>query len=149
MKFYACLAALLMATPAVAATPALVAPVNVPLTSPYGERMDNQVHKLTHHSGQDYAAKAGTQIVAAAAGKVIFSGWYGNYGQSVIVDHGNGLTTMYGHADTLLVKQGDAVKQGQAIATVGQSGLSSSQTHVHFEVRRGGTPVNPARYLKK
>ena len=150
MKLFACLAAVMIAAPAMAATaPTFVPPVTSALTSPFGPRVELTTKRSMPHLGQDYDAKLGTPIVAAAAGKVIFSGWYGNYGQSVIVDHGNGYTTLYGHADTLAVKAGDQVKQGQQIATVGQSGLSSSRTHVHFELRRFGSAVNPARYLKK
>ena len=150
MKLFACLAAVMIAAPATAATaPTIVPPVTTALTSPFGPRVELTTKRVMPHQGQDYDAKMGTPIVAAAAGKVVFSGWYGDYGQSVILDHGNGYTTLYGHADTLDVKAGDKVKQGQQIATVGQSGLSSSRTHVHFELRRYGNAVNPARYLKK
>ncbi|BAB74061.1 lipoprotein [Nostoc sp. PCC 7120 = FACHB-418] len=77
---------------------------------------------------------------------MIFAGWYGGYGRTVIINHGGGITTLYGHASELYVSEGQTVQRGQAIASVGSTGLSTGP-HLHFEVRRNGTPVNPADYL--
>ena len=98
------------------------------------------------HSGIDIAAAYETTIRAAAAGKVIFVGWYGQYGRCVILDHGGGLTTLYGHASSILVHTGDHVQRGDAIAEVGSSG-NSTGPHLHFEVRVAGEPRNPLNYL--
>jgi len=98
------------------------------------------------HSGIDIAAAYETTIHAAAAGKVIFVGWYGQYGRCVILDHGGGLTTLYGHASSILVHTGDHVQRGDAIAEVGSSG-NSTGPHLHFEVRVAGEPRNPLNYL--
>jgi len=98
------------------------------------------------HSGVDIAAAYETTIHAAAAGKVIFVGWYGQYGRCVILDHGGGLTTLYGHAASILVHTGDHVQRGDAIAEVGSSG-NSTGPHLHFEVRVAGEPRNPLNYL--
>ena len=86
------------------------------------------------------------RITAADSGKVIFSGWYGGYGNSVIIDHGGGLTTLYAHASRLNVREGQAVIKGQSIAAVGSTGLSTGP-HLHFEVRRNGSPVDPMGFL--
>lgn len=77
---------------------------------------------------------------------MIFAGWYGGYGNAVIIDHGNGLATMYAHSQELYVSEGQTVQRGQAIAAVGSTGLSTGP-HLHFEVRKDGEPVDPAAYL--
>jgi murein DD-endopeptidase MepM/ murein hydrolase activator NlpD len=91
-------------------------------------------------------ASQGTAINAADAGQVIFAGWYGGYGRTVIVDHGGGITTLYAHASRLYVNVGQNVAQGQTIAAIGSTGLSTGP-HLHFEVRQNGRPVNPMNYL--
>uniref|UniRef100_A0ACD5H2F0 M23 family metallopeptidase n=1 Tax=Desertifilum tharense IPPAS B-1220 TaxID=1781255 RepID=A0ACD5H2F0_9CYAN len=85
-------------------------------------------------------------MFASQAGVVIFAGWYGGYGNSVILDHGNGITTLYAHASELFVQEGQTVQGGEAIATVGSTGLSTGP-HLHFEVRENGEPVDPMNYL--
>lgn len=98
------------------------------------------------HKGVDLSAAKGTPIYAAASGTVTFSGWYGGYGYSVVIDHGNGLTTRYAHASALYVTKGQKVTQGQSIAGVGTTG-DSTGNHLHFEVMINGTRVNPAPYI--
>ncbi len=99
-----------------------------------------------HHNGIDIAALYGTQIYAAKAGRVTFSGWYYGYGRAVIIDHGDGLSTVYGHASKLLVRVGDMVGAGQPIALVGSTGIATGP-HLHFEIRVNGRPLNPLNYL--
>ncbi|MEO1445043.1 MAG: M23 family metallopeptidase, partial [Cyanobacteria bacterium J06635_11] len=98
------------------------------------------------HAGTDFGAAHGSPIRAAETGVVIMSGWYGGYGNTVILDHGGGLTTLYGHASRLHVSEGDTVKKGDTIAAIGTTGLSTGP-HLHFEVRKGGEPINPMGFL--
>lgn len=99
-----------------------------------------------HHTGVDIAAPRGTLIRAARDGRVVRAGWYGGYGLLVVVDHGDGMETWYGHASAVLVRVGQPVELGQAIARVGCTGACTGP-HVHFEVRVRGRPVDPLRYL--
>lgn len=121
-------------------------PSNARLSSGFGNRVHPILGYSRFHAGVDFAASYGTTIRAADSGRVIFSGWYGGYGQAVIIDHGDGLTTLYAHASRLFVREGQAITQGQPIAAVGSTGLSTGP-HLHFEVRQNGNPVNPAAYL--
>lgn len=123
-----------------------VFPANGSITSRFGNRVHPILGYRRFHAGIDFGASYGTTIRAADSGQVIFAGWYGGYGRSVIVNHGGGITTLYAHSSRLLVSEGMTVQQGQAIATVGSSGLSTGP-HLHFEVRRNGSPVNPLDYL--
>ncbi|MBN3871288.1 murein hydrolase activator EnvC [Nostoc sp. JL33] len=121
-------------------------PSDAPTSSPFGWRMHPILGYRRFHAGLDFAASYGSTIRAADSGTVIFAGWYGGYGRAVIIDHGNGMTTLYGHTSELYVTEGQAVERGQAIAAVGSTGFSTGP-HLHFEVRRDGTPVDPANYL--
>jgi murein DD-endopeptidase MepM/ murein hydrolase activator NlpD len=98
------------------------------------------------HEGIDISCAYGTPNRAAAAGTVIYSGWLGGYGNLVVVDHGNGLSTAYAHASALLVGVGQAVAQGETVSLVGSTG-NSSGPHLHFEVRVNGVAVDPLLYL--
>lgn len=121
-------------------------PSDGPITSVFGWRVHPILGYERFHSGVDFGADYGSIIRAADAGVVIFSGWYGGYGYAVVIDHGNGITTLYGHSSELYVGEGDAVQRGQAIAAVGSTGLSTGP-HLHFEVRQDGEPVDPMAYL--
>ncbi len=121
-------------------------PSDASTSSPFGWRIHPILGYRRFHAGLDFAASYGSKIRAADSGKVIFAGWYGGYGRAVIIDHGNGLTTLYGHTSELYVTEGQAVERGQAIGAVGSTGFSTGP-HLHFEVRRNGTPVNPTDYL--
>ncbi|MEH1864322.1 MAG: peptidoglycan DD-metalloendopeptidase family protein [Nostoc sp.] len=121
-------------------------PSDAPTSSPFGWRIHPILGYRRFHAGLDFAASYGSKIRAADSGKVIFAGWYGGYGRAVIINHGNGLTTLYGHTSELYVTEGQAVERGQAIGAVGSTGFSTGP-HLHFEVRRNGTPVNPTDYL--
>jgi murein DD-endopeptidase MepM/ murein hydrolase activator NlpD len=98
------------------------------------------------HRGVDIAATQGTPILSAAEGVVTLSGWDADLGLVVVVDHQNGLSTLYGHCSQVLVQVGDPIGQGQVIAHLGNTGRSSAP-HLHFEVREGGVAVDPRAYL--
>ncbi|NMG07482.1 peptidoglycan DD-metalloendopeptidase family protein [Brasilonema sp. UFV-L1] len=121
-------------------------PSNASTSSTFGWRMHPIVGERRFHAGLDFAADYGSTIRAAGTGTIIFAGWYGGYGKAVIIHHGNGMTTLYGHTSELYVSEGQQVKRGQPVAAVGSTGLSTGP-HLHFEVRRNGTPVDPMNYL--
>jgi murein DD-endopeptidase MepM/ murein hydrolase activator NlpD len=116
------------------------------LSSKYGKRIDPFTGKQGYHKGIDIASKEGTSILAIADGVVTWSGERTGYGQLVEISHGNGYVTRYGHNKQQLVKTGDTVKKGEAIALMGSTGRSTGP-HVHIEVIENGKPVNPERYL--
>ena len=124
----------------------MVYPTYGSITSRFGWRSHPILGSQRFHAGLDFGASYGTAIRAADSGAVIFAGWYGGYGNAVVIDHGNGISTLYGHASSLYVTEGQTVKQGQPIAAVGSTGLSTGP-HLHFEVRRNGQPVDPLAYL--
>jgi murein DD-endopeptidase MepM/ murein hydrolase activator NlpD len=121
-------------------------PVSGDITSYFGNRMHPILKKRKYHSGIDIAAVAGTPIAASDYGVVIFSGRNGGYGLMITLDHGAGISTVYAHCSSLLVKNGETVSKGQTIAKVGSTGLSTGP-HLHFEVRKDGVPVNPLNYI--
>ncbi|HEY8187213.1 MAG TPA: M23 family metallopeptidase [Pyrinomonadaceae bacterium] len=98
------------------------------------------------HSGQDIDAATGDPVVAGASGKVTFVGWQNGYGQLVVIDHGGGLTTRYGHLSHIDVAQGQMVERSQFIGRVGSTGRSTGP-HLHYEIRINDEPVNPLQYL--
>jgi murein DD-endopeptidase MepM/ murein hydrolase activator NlpD len=98
------------------------------------------------HEGIDIAGSSGTPIAAAASGTVIVAGWSGGYGNLVVIDHGNGISTAYGHNSSLAVSVGQTVGQGAIIAGMGTTGHSTG-VHCHFEVRVNGAAVDPLGYL--
>ena len=120
----------------------LIRPVSGVVTSRFGSRWGRS------HKGIAIGAPQGTTIYAAASGTVTFAeyGYGGGYGNHLIISHGNGVTTLYGHCTTLLVSQGQYVTQGQAIATVGSTGASTGN-HLHLEIRVNGVAQNPQNYL--
>ncbi|HOM01473.1 MAG TPA: M23 family metallopeptidase [Acetivibrio sp.] len=121
-------------------------PASGSISSNFGSRSDPFNFSQKKHEGIDIAADYGTVIRASATGKVTLSDWYGNYGKCVIISHGNGLSTLYGHCQTLLVKEGQTVQKGDKIATVGSTGRSTGP-HLHFEVRLNDVPIDPLQYL--
>lgn len=124
----------------------MMLPLLAEITSSFGWRTHPILGYQKFHAGMDFGADYGSMIRAADSGLVLFAGWYGGYGNAVILDHGNGLTTLYGHSSEIYVTEGQTVQRGQPIATVGSTGLSTGP-HLHFEVRRDGEPVDPAQYL--
>jgi murein DD-endopeptidase MepM/ murein hydrolase activator NlpD len=123
-----------------------IAPVDGPIGSGFGFRSDPFTHRTALHTGLDFPAEPGTNILAAAGGVVLSAGPHPQYGMLVELDHGNGLVTRYAHTSKMLVKQGDLVKRGQIIAQVGNTGRSTGP-HLHFEVLVEGVQQNPARFL--
>lgn len=116
------------------------------VSSPFGWRIHPVTGQKSLHTGIDLPAPAGTAILAAGSGKVIMAGWYGAYGNAVIIDHGGGYTTLYGHQSRLGVSVGDEVKAGQVIGYVGTTGWSTGN-HLHFEVRVNGNPTDPRQFF--
>lgn len=116
------------------------------ITCKYGPRIHPITKKKSTHTGIDIRAAMNTNVYATASGKVIKAGWNTAYGNMIIIDHGNGITSLYGHANKLNVKVGDTVNQGDIIMKAGSTGYSTGP-HLHFEVRKNGTPQDPKNYL--
>jgi len=116
------------------------------ITSRFGYRRDPFHFRLRHHDGVDISAPTGTMVVSTAKGKVIFSGYDGEYGNCVRIDHGNGLQTWYAHLSERLVKQGQEVKRLDSIGKVGSTGRATG-AHLHFEVHVNGRAVDGEKYL--
>lgn len=116
------------------------------VSSPYGWRIHPVTGKKSLHTGTDFPAPGGTAILAAGTGKVIMAGWYGAYGNAVIIDHGGGYTSLYGHQSRLGASVGDEVKAGEVIGYVGTTGWSTGN-HLHFEVRVNGNPTDPMQFF--
>ncbi len=116
------------------------------ITSPFGVRTDPFLGTKRMHTGVDIGAPYGAKIVAAESGTVLLAQWYGAYGNAIVIDHGNKISTLYGHSSKILVKAGQEVVRGQTIAYVGSTGLSTGP-HLHFEVRQNGSPTNPLEWV--
>jgi len=114
------------------------------ITSGYGWRMWGNSREF--HTGVDFAGPTGSTVVAADGGTVVFAGWMGNYGRCVIISHGNGVETLYGHNSKLVVEKGQKVAQGEKISEIGTTGRTTGP-HVHFEVRVNGSDVDPFGYI--
>jgi len=121
-------------------------PIKGTLTSSYGWRTHPITGERSFHEGLDIAASYGTAVGAAAGGKVTFAGWNGGYGRLVIIDHGDGVETRYGHLSSIAVSTGQYVSSGETIGYVGQSG-DATGPHLHFEMRKNGKTVDPRDYL--
>ena len=122
-------------------------PVVGKVNSPFGWRRHPITRKRSFHTGVDIKARTGTIIRAAQGGRVAYSGWMGGYGRVVVVNHGNGYSTLYAHCSRLLVRKGTKVSSGQAIGKVGSSGRVTGP-HLHFEVRKNNKPINPLKVLR-
>ncbi|OQX63746.1 MAG: hypothetical protein B5M56_01880 [Desulfococcus sp. 4484_241] len=116
------------------------------ITSRFDYRISPFTGLREFHHGLDIAARIGTPVMAPADGTVIFSGKKGTLGNSIIIDHGNGIITRYGHLSKCMVKRGQTVKRGDLIGKVGNTGLSTGP-HLHYEVRKHGVPVDPEKYI--
>ena len=122
-------------------------PLRGRINSRFGYRKDPFSGRKDLHTGLDIGASRGTRIAAAASGVVVYAGWMGGYGRTVVIDHGRGHRTLYGHCSKILVRQGQRVSSGQVIAAVGATGRATG-SHLHFEIRVNNTPVNPLKYLR-
>lgn len=121
-------------------------PCSGPITSPFGYRTHPIFGTTIFHAGIDIGVDYGTPIHAADSGVVVYSGWISGYGNAVIIDHGGGVSTLYGHNQSLAVSEGQSVSKGSVIAYAGSTG-NSTGPHCHFEVDVNGSPVNPMGYL--
>jgi len=126
----------------------LSAPVAGAVTSLFGPRVHPIFGNVRNHDGVDFGAAMGTPIRSAAAGTVVAAGARGGYGNATIIDHGNGLATLYGHQSEMFVVAGAAVTAGQVIGAVGSTGFSTGP-HLHLEVRLSGVPVDPLLYFAR
>ena len=121
----------------------LIRPVSGTITSRFG--VSSNIRRSSH-TGLDIAAPTGTPVKAAASGTVTFSGWKGSYGNMLVISHGNGVQTYYGHCSKLYAKNGQTVSQGDVVASVGSTG-NSTGPHLHLEIRVNGTAYNPQNYI--
>ena len=116
------------------------------VTSDFGQRLDPYTADRVTHAGLDIAAPHGKELTAPSDGTVVFAGLEGGYGNVLVIDHGYGIKTRYGHLSKILVKAGDRVKRGVIVAAVGNTGRSTGP-HLHYEVRVNGVPQNPRKFI--
>lgn len=121
-------------------------PTPGPVVSGFGNRNNPIGGGTGFHAGLDIAASSGTPIRACRSGTVVIAGWQGGYGNAVVIDHGGGMATLYGHQSQIAVSVGEQVLAGEVIGYVGSTG-NSTGPHLHFEVRISGNPVDPTPYL--
>lgn len=121
-------------------------PVPGPIVSPFGSRFHPVLHVTRMHNGDDMAAGQGEPIHACRGGTVVIADVEGGYGNAVVIDHGGGMATLYGHQSRIASNVGEHVDAGQVIGYVGATGLATGP-HLHFEVRLSGNPVDPSSYL--
>ncbi|MPY94792.1 MAG: peptidoglycan DD-metalloendopeptidase family protein [Acidimicrobiia bacterium] len=131
---------------AVAGGAGYVYPANGPVTSSFGYRRHPVLGTSRLHAGLDIGASYGTDVWAAKSGVVILASWNGGYGNCVMIEHDDGVVTLYGHMSTLLVSEGQSVAQGTVVGLVGSTGLSTGP-HLHFETRVGGSPEDPLNFV--
>ncbi len=115
-------------------------------TSKFGYRKHPISHRVQFHKGIDLATRIGTPVRAPASGVVSFADWFSSYGKTIDIDHGNGLSTRYGHLSKIFVKKGQKVTRGEIIGAVGNTGRSVAP-HLHYEVHKNNRPVNPMYYI--
>jgi murein DD-endopeptidase MepM/ murein hydrolase activator NlpD len=128
------------AAPPVEEPTSFIWPADGPITSPFGRRWGRA------HTGVDIDAPAGSAVIAAQSGTVTLAGWKTGYGNTVIIDHGHGISTLYAHQSKLFVHTGEQVTQGEHLGNVGSTG-NVTAPHLHYEVHVGGVPRNPMPWL--
>ncbi|GBR73002.1 peptidase M23 [Candidatus Termititenax aidoneus] len=131
-----------------ARTPSIYPLRNIEISSPYGYRIHPVTNAVSIHYGLDMVAVPRTKVLATADGRVTYAGWIGGYGIVVQIHHGLGISTLYGHCDSVLVNKGQYVRKGQPVALSGNSGLSNGP-HLHYEIRRWNVAIDPTPYLKR
>jgi murein DD-endopeptidase MepM/ murein hydrolase activator NlpD len=124
----------------------MIWPAEGTISSRFGYRLSPFTGQREFHDGLDIANCQNTKIIATADGHISFAGENGGFGMLVVIDHGHGLTTRYAHLERISIKRGDMVKRGETIAYMGSTGRSTG-THLHYEVRLNGVPVNPQKYI--
>ena len=116
------------------------------MTSDFGSRLDPYTSERVMHAGLDIAGPHGKDVIAPSDGTVVFAGLEGGYGNVLVIDHGYGIKTRYGHLASIRVKPGDKIKRGQEIANIGNTGRSTGP-HLHYEVRVNGIAQNPRKFI--
>ena len=120
---------------------------NYYVSSGFGKRVDPLTGRRAVHKGLDFVGVTHEKIISPSSGKVVLAGRFSDYGKAIVIDHGYGITTRYGHLHSVKVKPGQIVKKGEVIALQGSTGRSTGQ-HLHYEVRYKNTPLNPKRFLE-
>lgn len=120
---------------------------NYYISSGFGHRIDPITHAHTPHRGLDFVGSKREKIISPSAGKVILARWFSDYGNAVVIDHGYGVTTRYGHLSKIKVAEGERIKQGKIIGLQGSTGRSTGD-HLHYEVRYRNVPLNPKKFLE-
>jgi murein DD-endopeptidase MepM/ murein hydrolase activator NlpD len=120
---------------------------NYYMSSGFGTRIDPITRRHTPHRGLDFVGPNRERIISPSSGKVILARWFSDYGNAIVIDHGNGITTRYGHLSKIKVTEGQRVNTGQVIALQGSTGRSTGQ-HLHYEVRYRNVPLNPKKFIE-
>ncbi|MBL6664329.1 MAG: M23 family metallopeptidase [Rickettsiales bacterium] len=120
---------------------------NYYISSGFGTRVDPITNRKARHRGLDFVGPSKEEVYSPSEGKVILAGRFNDYGKAVVIDHGYGITTRYGHLSAVNVKKGDIVKRGQLIALQGNTGRSTG-SHLHYEVRYKKSPLNPYNFIQ-
>ena len=121
-------------------------PVDGVITCEFGPRINPVTFEAGFHNGIDYAGNTGEAIRATKSGVVEYSGWIEGYGYTIILNHGDGIKSLYAHSSQLIVSVGNSVQQGETVALIGSTGMSTGP-HLHFEIRVNGQPVDPFGYI--
>ena len=120
---------------------------NYYISSGFGHRIDPITHRHTPHRGLDFVGSSKEKVISPSPGKVILARWFSDYGNAVVIDHGYGVTTRYGHLSKIKVSEGERIKEGKLIGLQGSTGRSTGE-HLHYEVRYRNVPLNPKKFLE-